>query len=90
MDFDKARDEAFRRLKTDRKKADLDLSIRIDRQIRDPICARQVRVDLSIYPLYDAVAMWMDKAHGLAYYFPEDMERVTRLLGLTGPSEHIT
>ncbi|GAI06137.1 unnamed protein product, partial [marine sediment metagenome] len=36
IDFDKARDEAFRKLKADRKKASLDLAILIDRDIKDP------------------------------------------------------
>jgi len=90
IDFDKARDKAFGKLKTDRKKASLDSAILIDRDIKDAMCARQVRVDLAIYPLWDAVAMWMDKNAGLARYFPEDMERVARRLELTGLSEHIT
>jgi len=90
IDFDKARDEAFGRLKKDRKKADVDLQWSVAEQIKNNACLVQALRDLGIYPLWDAVAMWMDKNAGLARYCPEDMERVARLLGLTGLSEHIT
>lgn len=89
IDFDKVRDEAFRRLKEDRKRADVDLQWKIGEQIENRACLVQVLRDLGIYPLWDGVAMWMDKKAGLAHYCPEDMERVAKVLGL-GPSGHLS
>lgn len=83
MDFERARDEAFRRLKTDRKKADIHLQWKIAEATRNTAGRIQVLRDMAIYPLWDAVAMWMDKKAGLAYYCPEDMERVGKVLRLT-------
>lgn len=87
MDFDKARDEAFKRLREERDNGRPLMCISglrssIIAQLTSYPCLVQVSRDLNVYPLYDAVAMWMDKKAGLARYFPEDMKRVANLLEL--------
>ena len=39
----------------------------------------QIDRDIEEYPLYDSLAMWLDKRYGLAYWHPEEMIKLARL-----------
>lgn len=83
MNFEKAREQALERLKTERRKAtpfeQALVAAHAVLYVAEPSIWYQLDYDLSTYPLYDALAMWLDEESGLAAAVPEMMAHVARL-----------
>lgn len=83
MNLEEARNQAFERLKTERRKAtphDATLVAAAGLKYHvPPEIWRQLSYDLRAYPLYDALAMWLDEKGGLAAVVPGMMRAVADL-----------
>lgn len=81
LKLDQLRDEAFKRLETDKRKATIDeresavimfVGTAEYMDISDGLrMLTQILKDLRLYPIYDCLAMWLDADYGLAYYEPQ-------------------
>lgn len=87
MNLKQAREKALKRLEIERRKATpyeqalvaAMVAMFAVRHSVEPSIWRQLDYDLRIYPLYDALAMWLDEESGLASAAPEMMVEVARL-----------
>ena len=81
--FESAREKALERLKIDRHKATpheqgLVAALALQHDV-EPGIWHQLDNDLRVYPLYDALAMWLDSEEGLAAAVPGMMAAAVAL-----------
>lgn len=75
LKLEELRKEAFKRLETDKRRANMverHYILTNQRLLESPVgISEQMYRDLRIYPIYDCLAMWLDPYAGLAHYAPE-------------------